>query len=161
MSSILGSKIHALFKKNGLKKKMLLILFICMLSVTDSYAQKANDDGFLYVYTKKNKDAALFQLDELDKITFTNKAVQLWNTTWPTEYTYSNLSVISFVSRDNGIPGDVNGDDVVDVRDVTALISNILGRSIANFDDSKADLNGDNEIDVKDVTALIKLILGS
>ena len=56
--------------------------------------------------------------------------------------------------------GDINGDNEVDVSDVTALISYILG-SNTNVDPSQADVNRDNEVDVSDVTTLISYILGS
>ena len=55
------------------------------------------------------------------------------------------------------IPGDVNGDSTVDVRDVTELINMILGVIDTN---SAANVNGDETVDVRDVTALINIILG-
>ncbi|MDO4511474.1 MAG: leucine-rich repeat protein [Bacteroidales bacterium] len=53
--------------------------------------------------------------------------------------------------------GDVNGDGQVNVSDVTALISRILGT--ASFADKVCDINGDGQVNVSDVTALIALIL--
>ena len=59
--------------------------------------------------------------------------------------------------------GDVNKDGIVDVTDVTALISAILNDTTFvetdHYDPAAADLNGDTQIDVTDVTALISLIL--
>lgn len=58
-------------------------------------------------------------------------------------------------------PGDINGDDVVDSSDLTALIAYTLGNN-TNWDQyqfAAGDLNGDGEIDVNDVTALIALVL--
>ena len=58
-------------------------------------------------------------------------------------------------------PGDINGDDVVDTSDLTALISYTLGNT-ANWDQyqfAAGDLNGDGIIDVIDVTALIAMVL--
>ena len=55
--------------------------------------------------------------------------------------------------------GDANGDGEVDVKDVTALITHILGVSPEGFVKANANVNGDEVIDVKDVTALINLIL--
>ena len=54
--------------------------------------------------------------------------------------------------------GDVNGDDKVNVSDVTALINMIMG--ITTMDESVADVNGDGKVNVSDVTALINIILG-
>ena len=56
------------------------------------------------------------------------------------------------------VPGDVNGDGEVDVRDITALIDVIMN-SIS--DNPRADVNGDTDIDVRDITALIDIIMNS
>ena len=57
--------------------------------------------------------------------------------------------------------GDVNGDGRVDVSDVTALISKVLGNEVSPFNAANADMNGDNRLDVSDVTALIAMVLNS
>lgn len=54
------------------------------------------------------------------------------------------------------VVGDLNGDGVCDVTDVTALINIILEESVTA---DAADINGDGNIDVSDVTALINKIL--
>ncbi|MBR5101537.1 MAG: dockerin type I repeat-containing protein, partial [Muribaculaceae bacterium] len=55
--------------------------------------------------------------------------------------------------------GDVNGDGVLDVKDVTGLINYILGTPPADFVLENANIDGEGEIDVQDVTALINMIL--
>lgn len=55
--------------------------------------------------------------------------------------------------------GDVNCDGKVDVSDVTALVSKILGEEPDSFNPAAADLNADTILDVSDVTALVTLIL--
>ena len=57
------------------------------------------------------------------------------------------------------IPGDANYDGVIDVRDVTTIISYILGNEVDPFIFESADMNGDGEVNVVDVTAVINLIL--
>lgn len=54
--------------------------------------------------------------------------------------------------------GDVNGDNVVNTSDITALISMVLGETEYNLE--IGDINGDGCVDVSDVTVLINLILG-
>lgn len=54
--------------------------------------------------------------------------------------------------------GDINGDNLVNVTDVTMLINGILG--VAQVDATAADLTGDKQVNVSDVTALINIILG-
>lgn len=56
--------------------------------------------------------------------------------------------------------GDVNDDGKVDIDDVAALISKVLGNEVSPFIAAAADLNDDTRIDVDDVTALISKILG-
>ena len=55
-------------------------------------------------------------------------------------------------------PGDMTGDGMVDVSDVTRLINCILGDD-SFVDASTPDINNDGVVDVSDVTSLIKLVL--
>lgn len=81
-----------------LKLTFLFTILLGMVSIS-GFAANPDDDDMLYVYTKNNKDAALYQLDDLNKITFSNSGVRMWNTNWPTEYPYSKVSVITFRDR--------------------------------------------------------------
>ena len=53
--------------------------------------------------------------------------------------------------------GDVNGDGVVDIADVNAVIDMILGLQKAT---AVADVNGDGSVDVADMNSIINIILG-
>ena len=86
---------------SGILRKLLLVIVLFLPSPA-CFAQNADDGETLYVYTKGNDEAALYNLDEMNKITFSNKGVQLWNTDWPTEYPYKNISVLSFRKRNQG-----------------------------------------------------------
>ena len=55
--------------------------------------------------------------------------------------------------------GDVNGDGIVNIADVTALIDHILGGELENFSSENADMNGDGLIGIDDLTELIDFIL--
>lgn len=57
-------------------------------------------------------------------------------------------------------PGDVNHDQVVDVNDVTMVISHILGTEV-EICPICANVNGDDAIDVADVTTIISIILSA
>ena len=63
------------------------------------------------------------------------------------------------VSEPAGKRGDVNGNGVVDINDVTALIASILSGDTTGIVKANADMNGDQVVDINDVTALIDLIL--
>ena len=56
--------------------------------------------------------------------------------------------------------GDVNHDQVIDIEDVTMLISYVLGTHVEGFFVTEADVNGEEPIDVADITALIGRVLG-
>ena len=56
--------------------------------------------------------------------------------------------------------GDVNGDKVVDVSDITVLINVILGKSYLQTIVERCDLNGDGTVDATDLNTLYNIILG-
>ena len=56
-----------------------------------------------------------------------------------------------------GLPGDSNGDGVVDISDVNAVINQMLGKDAMN---PNCDMNGDGKIDISDVNAVINKMLG-
>lgn len=57
--------------------------------------------------------------------------------------------------------GDVNMDGSLDVADVTAIISYILGGNLGVFNKAAAYVNDDESIDVADVSVLINKVLGN
>lgn len=58
-----------------------------------------------------------------------------------------------------GIIGDANNDGTVDVADITAIASHILGSTPDVFDAGNADANQDGTIDVADITTVAGIIL--
>ena len=54
---------------------------------------------------------------------------------------------------------DVNGDESVNIVDVTSVISYILGHSPSTFRIAAADVNGDGVVNIVDVTSIIDAIL--
>ncbi|MBR5102231.1 MAG: phosphodiester glycosidase family protein, partial [Muribaculaceae bacterium] len=76
------------------------------------------------------------------------------------EHTLALKSLYShYRDMDAPLLGDVNGDGEIDVKDVTALITYILGDIPEDFVIENANVNGEGEIDVQDVTAIINIIL--
>lgn len=57
------------------------------------------------------------------------------------------------------MPGDVNNDRVITIKDVTMLIDYLLGLAELS-NDLNADVNEDGEINILDTTALIDMLLG-
>ena len=63
--------------------------------------------------------------------------------------------VLSEAKDESALLGDVNGDGIVNVSDVTALVNVILATE--NYEN--CDINGDGTINVSDVTELVNQIL--
>ena len=58
-----------------------------------------------------------------------------------------------------GVKGDVNGDCVVNMVDVTMIINYILGRNPAGFIENNVNLNNNKKIDYDDIDSIIDIIL--
>ena len=54
------------------------------------------------------------------------------------------------------IKGDVNGDDAVDVADISAIISVMAGSATYEY----ADVNNDGTVDVADISSVITIMAG-
>ena len=111
--------------------------------------------------------------DDVDELVFTDITNKFYNVTGLTEggtYTYrvrahyvngtqsawSNVETVTLAGSAVVI-GDVDGDGVVRIADVTALIDFMLTGAEINQDN--ADINGDTNISIADVTALIDILL--
>jgi len=76
------------------------------------------------------------------------------------EFTYTMLGQNVTMYANFHILGDVNNDGIINVQDLTMLISYILGNNPVGFHSNLADLNSDGAINVGDVVLLINLING-
>jgi hypothetical protein len=63
------------------------------------------------------------------------------------------------VDNPESIPGDINGDGVVDITDAVALINRYLAGTTASLDLSIADLNNDGVVDITDAVAIVNKYL--
>ena len=57
------------------------------------------------------------------------------------------------------VPGDVNGDEVVSVRDASVILRYLAGYDVA-ADVSMMDVNGDGVISVRDAAAILRFCAG-
>ena len=71
------------------------------------------------------------------------------------------LSVLDdLLHTGNGIMGDINQDNVINVLDIITLINFILSEDVPMDDEfSYSDLNSDNVLNVLDIVILVNLIL--
>jgi len=59
----------------------------------------------------------------------------------------------------NSIPGDANGDGLVNVTDIVATVNFIMEKPSDNFNKEAADLNGDGVVNVTDIVMMVKIIM--
>ncbi len=74
--------------------------------------------------------------------------------TWVTGVQVLNCEASSLF---DAVSGDINGDGLVDIADVNAVINMMLGKVAPT---AAADVNGDGSVDIADVNAIINLMLG-
>ena len=65
-----------------------------------------------------------------------------------------------FDVQSGGLLGDVNGDGLVDIADVNAIINYMLGNTVGMFIFDNADIDQSGNIDIADTNGVINLMLG-
>ena len=71
-----------------------------------------------------------------------------------------NNGTITLIEGPVLLPGDANCDGTVNVQDVVAIVSYILGANPQPFCFDNADVNEDGQINVNDVVGTVNIILG-
>lgn len=79
--------------------------------------------------------------------------------TSPSKVKYYPVDASAMLTVLDCLQGDADGDGIIDVADVVAMVNYILGNPTSDFVPLAADLNGDGEIDVFDVMMAINLVL--
>ena len=65
------------------------------------------------------------------------------------------------ISASDPVPGDINGDGVVNIRDVILAMQHVLGlHSLSEEQLEVADINNDGVLDIRDVTMIMQVALG-
>ncbi|MBQ0114748.1 MAG: C10 family peptidase, partial [Bacteroidales bacterium] len=96
-----------------------------------------------------------FQLDQQYMVTYNYyDAAQL------VRGTESDFYTVQMEMPPMAKPGDINGDDAVDVLDLNILINVLLGSDKKDYG-TATDITGDGIVDIADINALINLILAA
>ena len=85
------------------------------------------------------------------------------NTVWTYDHAGNNANIARaqkyavdyFDNIDNGLPGDINSDGLLNILDIVSLVNLVLASDYEN----SADLNQDNILNVLDIVSLVNLIL--
>ena len=64
-----------------------------------------------------------------------------------------------FLFESGWIKGDVNNDGEVNIADINAVVSIILGAQVSSETWQRADVNGDGEINIADINAVVGIVL--
>ena len=145
-----------MFKMQSIIQRAVFIVTFSLASIS-GFGQEDNGDN-LTVYTKSSSEAVVYSVEEINKITFSENGVQIWNTNWPTEYAYSNVRVLILNTHDLPIPGDANGDGIVNAADIVEISNYINGKPSKKFNASRADANGDESINQADIETITNFI---
>ena len=130
--------------------------FDCCSSITKIYVYATNPPA-LAEYGPMNVDenAILY----VPKGTRTAYVDSNWKLYFSNDESYACERIVEMGGEDDVPVGDINGDEVVTIADVTALVNIILGKPGA-VSSSAADINGDGSVTIADVTSLVNIILG-
>ena len=117
----------------GAMKKMVITLVLCLPVSATCYAASPDDGNRLYVFTNTTSTASAYSLDDIDKITFTDNAVQVWRSKAATDYVYDRFRFITF--NDKVVPTAierVEQDEPLNVEKLNAAegIYDLQGRKL-------------------------------
>ena len=149
-------------------------VYLCPQKVnTDIWEQ--TDDSWLipngssgYIYPSDDENMTYYHLDAIDGVWVkisTSALVGRCQCYLAVPQKSSELpGVLEMVLEDGsdpfGIRGDINGDGVVDVTDVSIAIDIVLGKDSNDNYGGAADLDGNGGVDVTDVSLIIDIVLG-
>lgn len=69
-------------------------------------------------------------------------------------------SAPSSLTKQEYTPGDVNGDGIINISDITAIFQIMGGTGGTGYQNEAADLNGDGKINVADITTVLQIMSG-
>ncbi|MBQ6186669.1 MAG: T9SS type A sorting domain-containing protein [Prevotella sp.] len=86
-----------------MKTKLRIIQVVALAVIVSLSGVAANPvvGDYLYLFTRSSSKPSSYSLTDLDKITFSDKGLNLWASESPTEYAYSNFRLITFSEDTN------------------------------------------------------------
>ena len=110
-----------------------------------------NDDTEAVLTKKPSFTTTATSISELGEYEITVNGAEAQN--YKISYINGTIKIVSFV------PGDVNGDGVVNVTDIVATVNYIMEKPSDGFNKDAADLTGDGEINVTDIVMMVSIIM--
>jgi len=92
-----------------------------------------------------------------------NQPVGIWDLNYYRKHVYAGFAegLGGEAFDDEVIPGDVNGDGLVNVTDIVATVNYIMEKPSDGFIKEAADLSGDGEVNVTDIVKMVSIIMAS
>ncbi len=119
-------------------------------------ANETGDDTYRLITGITNKFYTVENLAAEGTFLYKVKAIYLDGT----ESEWSNIEEVTLFENTNAIPGDVNRDGILSIKDVTDLIDYLLGND-NGIDLTAADYNADGDVSVLDVTGMSDYLMGN
>ena len=119
---------------------------------TESTSRRAGSEP--KIFTTTDNSYTFTNLDTSKRFLYRVRTVGEENTfsQWSAEKSFE-------FSTAGTIPGDANGDGLVNVSDIVITVNYIMGNPAPNFNKDAADLNGDGDINVTDIVKMVNIIM--
>ena len=124
-----------------------VLTVLCYSTKNNSFSGNEGEVGYIRLVVDENMEEGTYPL------IIREEAISLSDSTPQINYIQSSIHVTRCMA------GDANGDNVINVGDITAIASYILENTISGFVSQAADVNGDGFVNVGDITALAQMIL--
>lgn len=139
--------------------KTFVKLFLLMAMMVFSLGASAQNT--LNVW-QKSGEIVSYAFSEKPVITYSSTDLVLTTNTVVVNYPLTNLRKLTFGDNDAVKLGDINSDGVINVGDLTSLISMIMdGYAEKDSKFTTADVNKDGSLNVGDITTLVSLIMST
>ena len=139
-------------------KKTIITMLIALV------AMFASAETYSYLkFTRVGGSTVTYSVEGL-KLTYDSNNVYVTNAETSATIPLADVQEMYFSNEGGTTPaamrGDVNGDGLVSIDDVTALIDYLLGGDATGINLDGADCNQDGGVNIDDVTTLIDHLLG-
>ena len=138
-------------------KKTIITMLIALVAIC------ASAETYNYLkFTKTNGSTVTCSVAGI-KVTYDNNNVTVTNDEGTTTIALAEVQDMYFSNEAGSAVtlGDVNGDGLVNITDVTLLINYVLNDGTVEIVEEAANMNGDEGINITDVTLLINEVMNS
>lgn len=115
------------------------------------------DEAGLQVWMSDDQVVTI-SLDEEPKTTYSDGKLIITTSKTAVTYPLEDVRKFTYVIPNRYLPGDADGNGIVDYADVIEVSNKILGKPSANFVEVNADFNGDHIVNSVDIVLIVNSI---